>query len=307
MGDRRRFWWIMVREMRDEGQQRWESGPAREVCMWGAGARPGQGPQEHSRGQKQGPAKSERTQVDVRVLLGSTVTFYPGMQRPADTGQQCVGCSLGPASPPPPSGSWFSRIAANCFDWLAQECTKVSQWPGHQNKNLICATWNPATCKSHNIRAWRPGEWGRLDDKCCCSLFWKTTKDRAGCGEAGDGLCSGWLITQPHHPATAHNIREIQTFWEMMVCQNSKYSNINSFSRVGAKNRWQYFAILRMCSCVFCNCRDWAGMIRWRVPIISRPGPRSQSRAGCWAADSWATPGNFATCKKVAKYCRPTT
>ena len=47
--------------------------------------------------------------------------------------------------------------------------------------------------------------------------------------------------------------------------------------KVGAKNRWQYFAILRMCSCVFCNCRDGAGMIRWRVPIISRPGPRSQA------------------------------
>ena len=69
------------------------------------------------------------------------------------------------------------------------------------------------------------------------------------------------------------------------------------------QNRWQYFAILRMCSCVFCNCRDGAGIIRWRVPIISRPGPRSP----LLAADSWATPGNFATCKKVAKYCRPTT
>ena len=44
------------------------------------------------------------------------------------------------------------------------------------------------------------------------------------------------------------------------------------------QNRWQYFAILRMCSCVFCNCRDGAGIIRWRVPIISRPGPRSPPR-----------------------------
>ena len=196
MGDRRRFWWIMVREMRDEGQQRWESGPAREVCMWGAGARPGQGPQEHSRGQKQGPAKSERTQVDVRVLLGSTVTFYPGMQRPADTGQQCVGCSLGPASPPPPSGSWFSRIAANCFDWLAQECTKVSQWPGHQNKNLICATWNPATCKSHNIRAWRVGEaWWQM-------LLFSVLENN----KRQSRVWGGWwwsLLRMAHYPASS--------------------------------------------------------------------------------------------------------
>ena len=69
----------MVREMRDEARagQGWKSGllGGLHVRQWG---RPGQGPQEPRRGQKQGRVKSERTQVDVRVLLGSTVTFYPG-------------------------------------------------------------------------------------------------------------------------------------------------------------------------------------------------------------------------------------